>query len=88
MNMFLHGVNDAHIEWGDTLANPLHLENDDLMKFDVIVSNPPFSLDKWAKGLNLQIQRLLMMAKRKTHLKWKLQWTDIIDLNMEFHQKV
>ena len=50
MNMFLHGVNDAHIECGDTLANPLHLENDDLMKFDVIVSNPPFSLDKWAKG--------------------------------------
>ncbi len=35
---------------GDTLANPLHLEHDDLMKFDVIVSNPPFSLDKWAKG--------------------------------------
>ena len=50
MNMFLHGVNDAHIEWGDTLANPLHLENDKLMKFNVIVSNPPFSLDKWAKG--------------------------------------
>lgn len=50
MNMFLHGVNDAHIEWGDTLANPLHKENDDLMKFNVIVSNPPFSLDKWAKG--------------------------------------
>ena len=39
MNMFLHGVNDAHIEWGDTLANPLHLENDDLMKFNVIVSS-------------------------------------------------
>jgi type I restriction enzyme M protein len=36
MNMFLHGVNDAHIEWGDTLANPLHLENDKLMKFNVI----------------------------------------------------
>lgn len=54
MNMFLHGVNDAHIEWGDTLANPLHLEHDDLMKFDVIVSNPPFSLDKWAKGFEPQ----------------------------------
>ena len=54
MNMFLHGINDAHIEWGDTIANPLHLENDDLMKFDVIVSNPPFSLDKWAKGFEPQ----------------------------------
>lgn len=47
MNMFLHEINDAVIEWGDTLRNPLHLENEKLMKFDKIVSNPPFSLDKW-----------------------------------------
>ncbi len=47
MNMFLHEINDAVIEWGDTLRNPLHLESERLMKFDKIVSNPPFSLDKW-----------------------------------------
>lgn len=47
MNMFLHEINDAHIAWGDTLRNPLHIENDHLMKFDVVVANPPFSLDKW-----------------------------------------
>lgn len=47
MNMFLHEINDSVIEWGDTLRNPLHLENGRLMKFDAIVSNPPFSLDKW-----------------------------------------
>ena len=47
MNMFLHEINDAVIEWGYTLRNPLHLENERLMKFDKIVSNPPFSLDKW-----------------------------------------
>lgn len=47
MNMFLHDINDAVIEWGDTINNPLHLENDHLMKFDVVVANPPFSLDKW-----------------------------------------
>ena len=47
MNMFLHEINDAKIEWGDTLRNPLHVENDHLMKFDVVVANPPFSLDKW-----------------------------------------
>lgn len=52
MNMFLHGVDDAKIEWGDTLANPLHLENDNLMKFQVIVANPPFSLDKWDMGFS------------------------------------
>ena len=47
MNMFLHDVDDAQIEWGDTIRNPLHLENDRLMKFEVVVANPPFSLDKW-----------------------------------------
>ena len=47
MNMFLHDINDAVIEWGDTIGNPLHLENEHLMKFDVVVANPPFSLDKW-----------------------------------------
>lgn len=50
MNMYLHGVDDAKLEWGDTLANPLHLEDDKLMKFQRIVANPPFSLDKWAMG--------------------------------------
>ena len=47
MNMYLHEINDAKITWGDTIRNPLHIENDHLMKFDVIVANPPFSLDKW-----------------------------------------
>jgi type I restriction enzyme M protein len=50
MNMFLHEIDDAKIEWGDTLANPLHLDNGNLMKFQVIVANPPFYLDKWAMG--------------------------------------
>lgn len=50
MNMYLHGIDDANIEWGDTLANPLHLEDGKLMKFQKIVANPPFSLDKWAMG--------------------------------------
>ena len=54
MNMFLHGVDDAKIAWGDTLANPLHLENDKLMKFQVITANPPFSLDKWSMGFAVE----------------------------------
>ena len=33
MNMFLHGIDDAKIAWGDTLSNPLHLENDKLINF-------------------------------------------------------
>ncbi len=47
MNMFLHGKDTARLEWGDTLNNPLLTENDHLMKFDVVVANPPFSLKKW-----------------------------------------
>lgn len=47
MNMFLHGKDSARLEWGDTLNNPLMVENDQLMKFDVVIANPPFSLKKW-----------------------------------------
>ncbi|MCI0338045.1 MAG: type I restriction-modification system subunit M [Acidobacteria bacterium] len=47
MNMFLHGKDSARIEWGDTLRNPKLIEGDALMKFDIVVANPPFSLDKW-----------------------------------------
>ncbi len=47
MNMFLHGFDNAVIRWGDTLRNPKLVENDGLMKFDTVVANPPFSLDKW-----------------------------------------
>lgn len=47
MNMFLHGKDSAQLEWGDTLNNPLLVENDNLMHFDVVVANPPFSLKKW-----------------------------------------
>ncbi|MBU1864718.1 MAG: type I restriction-modification system subunit M [Candidatus Omnitrophica bacterium] len=47
MNMFLHGIDNARIEWGDTLNNPKLIEKDGLMKFDIVVANPPFSLDKW-----------------------------------------
>ena len=47
MNMFLHDINDANIQLGDTIRNPRILENDKLKKFDVVVANPPFSLDKW-----------------------------------------
>ncbi|MCP5532291.1 MAG: type I restriction-modification system subunit M [Akkermansiaceae bacterium] len=47
MNMFLHGIDSARIVWGDTLNNPKLLENDTLSQFDIVVANPPFSLDKW-----------------------------------------
>lgn len=53
MNMYIHEIRDAKIAWGDTLANPAFTDNDgNLMLFDVIVANMPFSKDKWAAGFN------------------------------------
>lgn len=51
MNMFLHGIDNHKLEWGDTIRNPLLLdENGGLRHFDVVVANPPFSLEKWGHG--------------------------------------
>ncbi len=47
MNMFLHEEDAARVEWCDTITNPKLVEDDSLMKFNVVVANPPFSLDKW-----------------------------------------
>lgn len=47
MNMFLHARDAARIEWCDTLNSPALVEGDHLMRFDVVLANPPFSLDKW-----------------------------------------
>jgi type I restriction enzyme M protein len=48
MNMFLHGEDNHRIEWGDTLRNPKLLDSDAALKhFDIVVANPPFSLEKW-----------------------------------------
>jgi type I restriction enzyme M protein len=47
MNVFLNEKDNARIEWGDTIRYPKLIEKDSLMKFDVVVANPPFSLDKW-----------------------------------------
>lgn len=48
MNLFLHGEENHQIEWGDTIRNPKLRTSDDMLRhFDVVVANPPFSLDKW-----------------------------------------
>ena len=51
MNMFLHEVDSAHIEWEDTIRHPQFVEDDALMKFDIVIANPPFSLDKWGQEI-------------------------------------
>jgi len=50
MNMFLHGEDNHRVEWGDTLRNPKLLDGAAGLKhFDIVVANPPFSLEKWGQ---------------------------------------
>ncbi|MBA3945815.1 MAG: SAM-dependent DNA methyltransferase [Herpetosiphonaceae bacterium] len=51
INLFLHGIEDFHIERGDTLRAPVFTRNDQLATFDCVIANPPFSLDKWGDEL-------------------------------------
>ena len=64
MNMFLHGMDSAQIEWCDTINNPKLIQNDDLMRFNVVVANPPFSLNKWGH-------------ENANHDKWNRFWRGI-----------
>ena len=50
MNMFLHGIYNADIRKGDTIRDPKHIEGGEIMTFDRVIANPPFSLSKWGKG--------------------------------------
>ncbi|MCR1822358.1 type I restriction-modification system subunit M [Terrisporobacter muris] len=46
MNMILHDIASFEIENDDTLEDPRHFdENGELMKFDRVIANPPFSQD-------------------------------------------
>ncbi len=45
MNMLLHGISNAWLENEDTLADPRHIENGELLRFDRILTNPPFSIN-------------------------------------------
>lgn len=52
MNMFLHGIEDAHIAHGDTLKNPAFTNADGhLQTFDIVLANPPYSIKNWDREL-------------------------------------
>jgi type I restriction enzyme M protein len=51
INLFLHGVEDFHIERSDTLRQPAFFEGDHLATFDCVIANPPFSLERWGEDL-------------------------------------
>lgn len=47
MNLFLHGIEDFHIVNDDTLASPAFIERGKLQQFDVVLANPPYSINQW-----------------------------------------
>jgi type I restriction enzyme M protein len=51
MNLLLHGIPDADIRNADTLAEPLHTEGGELVRFDRVITNPPFSLNYTKDGI-------------------------------------
>jgi type I restriction enzyme M protein len=51
MNMILHGITDADIQNEDTLMHPQHREGGELMRFDRVITNPPFSQNYSRQGM-------------------------------------
>ena len=50
MNLYLHDIETFHIARGDTLREPkLKTADGELQTFDMIVANPPFSIDSWPR---------------------------------------
>lgn len=47
MNLFLHGVKDFKIVNDDTLKKPAFVEHGELMQFDLVLANPPYSIKQW-----------------------------------------
>ena len=43
MNIILHNITKYTVEYGDTLAEPLNERNGQLIQFDRVIANPPFS---------------------------------------------
>ena len=49
MNMLLHGLPDARIEKGDTIRDPKLVDEGELLLYDRVIANPPFSLKGWGR---------------------------------------
>jgi type I restriction enzyme M protein len=47
INLLMHGIDEFTLMQGNTIDDPKILENDELKTFDIIMSNPTFSFDKW-----------------------------------------
>jgi len=66
MNMLLHGIPDAKISQADTIRDPQHLdaETNELMRFDRVLANPPFSQNYSKTNLKFPGRFPVMMPEK------------------------
>ncbi len=57
INMIVHNFKDSDIRKGDTLSSPKHLEHSELMTYDRVIANPPFSLKKWWAPAEIDVKQ-------------------------------
>lgn len=51
MNLYIHGIRDYHIVNGDTLLYPKFKTDKGIMKFDVVIANPPWNQDGYPEDI-------------------------------------
>lgn len=69
LNMLLHSFMDADLRKGDTLTDPKHLDDqNELMLFDRVIANPPFSQDKWWTPAETNLEKKLDKNGREVEI--------------------
>lgn len=51
MSMYIHGIADYHLEFGDTFLYPKFKEGEGIRRFNVVMANPPWNQDGYAEDV-------------------------------------
>lgn len=51
MNMYIHDIRDSNLAFGDTFLYPKFKKGDSLMKFDIVIANPPWNQDGYDEAV-------------------------------------
>jgi type I restriction enzyme M protein len=50
INMLIHGIDEFSLVHGNTIDQPLILEDDEIKQFDLVMSNPEFTITNWSQS--------------------------------------
>ncbi|SPT68501.1 Probable type I restriction enzyme BthVORF4518P M protein [Anaerobiospirillum thomasii] len=62
LNMLLHDIDTSHIWLGDSIQDPMNIENGRLMKFDVVIANPSFTNVTGANAHDTKLKSMELKA--------------------------